>query len=104
MSAFTSMHDMARKILPFFPSSLMLAHHFENEQKLRSIDCPVLIIHGKHDSIIPFAMSAKLQRAAKGPTKLVAVDEADHNDLFEIGGEDMFREVGEFLNAVGQRR
>ena len=42
MSAFTSMHDMARKILPFFPSGLMLKHHFENEQKMREITCPVL--------------------------------------------------------------
>ena len=60
MSAFTSMHDMARKILPFFPSAAMLKHHFQNEQKIREIACPILIIHGKRDSLIPFAMSKKL--------------------------------------------
>jgi pimeloyl-ACP methyl ester carboxylesterase len=98
MSAFTSMHDMARKILPFFPTAAMLKHHFENEQKIREITCPILIIHGKRDSLIPFAMSKRLEAAAKGPVKRIGIDFADHNDLFEIGGEDLFRAVGEFLS------
>jgi fermentation-respiration switch protein FrsA (DUF1100 family) len=99
MSAFTSMKEMARKVLPFFPTELMLKHHFENETKIRSIACPVLIIHGKRDSIIPFSMSKRLESAAKGNVKRVCIDDADHNDLFEIGGEEMFKTVGEFLST-----
>lgn len=100
MSAFTSMKDMARKVLPFFPTEMMLKHHFENETKIRSIACPILIIHGKRDSIIPFSMSKRLESAAKGSVKRVCIDDADHNDLFEIGGEDMFKTVGEFLSKL----
>jgi fermentation-respiration switch protein FrsA (DUF1100 family) len=97
LSAFTSMHDMARRVMPIFPTSILLEHHFRNEEKLRNIACPILIIHGRSDSIIPFAMSKKLEAAAKGPVKRIAIDEADHNDLFEIGGEEMFKAIGEFL-------
>jgi fermentation-respiration switch protein FrsA (DUF1100 family) len=100
MSAFTSMHDMARKILPFFPSGLMLKHHFPNEQKLRDITCPVLIIHGKRDSLIPFAMSKRLEEATSGHSKRIAVDFADHNDLFEVGGEEMFEQIGRFVDLL----
>lgn len=97
MSAFTSMHDMARRTLPIFPSGFMLKHHFRNEEKIRSITCPMLIIHGKRDSIIPFAMSMQLQAAARGQVTRIAIDNADHNDLFEIGGEEMFRAIGDFV-------
>src|SRR5439155_22977344 len=90
MSAFTSMQDMARKVLPFFPTSALLQHHFENERKIREIACPILIIHGRRDSIIPFAMSKRLEAAAKGSVKRIGIEDADHNDLFEIGGEEMF--------------
>jgi fermentation-respiration switch protein FrsA (DUF1100 family) len=99
MSAFTSMKDMARKVLPFFPTEMLLKHHFENETKIRSITCPTLIIHGKRDSIIPFGMSKRLEAAAKGPVKRICIDDADHNDLFEIGGEDMFKTVLEFISG-----
>jgi uncharacterized protein len=100
MSAFTSMHDMARKILPFFPSGFMLKHHFPNEQKLRDITCPVLIIHGKRDSLIPFAMSKRLEEAANGHARRIAVDFADRNDMFEVGGEELFDQVGKFVNSL----
>jgi pimeloyl-ACP methyl ester carboxylesterase len=100
MSAFTSMHDMARRVLPIFPSSLMLKHHFENEQKIRAITCPILILHGKRDSIIPFSMSKRLEQAAGGPVKRICIDDADHNDLFEIGGEEMFNAVKDFVDKL----
>ncbi len=100
LSAFTSMHDMARKILPFFPSGLMLHHHFENEQKIREITCPILMFHGKRDSLIPFAMSKQLESAAEGPVKRIGIDFADHNDVFEVGGEELFRTIGEFVFSL----
>jgi hypothetical protein len=100
MSAFTSMQEMARRVLPIFPTAFMLKHHFQNEQKLRDITCPILIIHGKRDSIIPFAMSKRLEAAARGPVKRMAIDDADHNDLFEIGGEEMFKAVGDFVLSI----
>src|SRR5437667_361235 len=62
-SAFSSMKDMARRVLPFAPTSLMLKHHFENESKIRQIRCPILIVHGTRDSIVPFAMSTRLAAA-----------------------------------------
>jgi hypothetical protein len=103
MSAFTSMTDMARKVLPIFPASLLLKHRFENEAKLREISCPVLIFHGTQDSIIPFAMSQKLEAAAKGKAERIAVQNADHNDLFEVGGEEMFDAIGKFVDDVTRK-
>ena len=59
----------------------------------------VLILHGRHDAIIPFNMSEALEQAAKGPATRVPI-ESDHNDLFEEGGEEMFGRIGDFLNSL----
>ena len=60
----------------------------------------MLIIHGRRDSIIPFSMSEKLEAAAKGRAKRIAIDDADHNDLFEVGGEEMFKAIGDFVSHL----
>ncbi len=96
-SAFTSMVDMARRAYPFIPASLLLSHRFESESKLASITCPILIAHGRRDSIIPFDMSERLAKVAPGPVTFLAVDRADHNDFFVTGGRQVLDAIGEFL-------
>lgn len=100
VSAFTSMADMARGIVPFLPSSLMLRHHFENERKLREIDRPVFLAHGKRDEVVPFEMLDRLARAANGPVSRMTIDGAGHNDVFEIGGEELERAIAEFIERT----
>ena len=98
VSGFTSMADMARRIFPIMPTSLILKHHFENEKKLRTVRQPVFIGHGMHDSIIPFAMSKKLAAAAGGAVTKYDVQDGDHNDVFDVGGTDMLDAITEFIN------
>lgn len=100
ISAFTSMHDMARKLMPFMPTSLMLRHHFENERKLRSIDVPIFIAHGKLDDIIPYEMSDRLAKVAKGPVTRMTIDDAHHNDVFEIGGGQLEHAIANFIERI----
>ncbi|MHC5140151.1 MAG: hypothetical protein ACYSOF_09775, partial [Planctomycetota bacterium] len=48
-SAFTSVHRVAIGMsLPFDP--------YNNLMRIQSIDCPLLIIHGKRDSVIPLLL------------------------------------------------
>jgi pimeloyl-ACP methyl ester carboxylesterase len=104
VSAFTSMHDMAHKLLPFMPTSLMLRHHFENERKLRSLDLPIFIAHGRDDDIIPYEMSDRLANAAKGPVTHMTIEGARHNDVFEIGGEKLERAIADFIERVAPEK
>ena len=96
-SPFTSVADMAKRVMPFFPTSLLLRHRFDNESKLPNVKCPILIMHGTHDGIIPFDMSKRLARVAGDRATFEAVEGADHNDLFDVGGAEMFQTIGAFL-------
>jgi len=103
-SAFTSMGEMARKVLPGFPTSLVLRHKFDNIEKIARVRCPILLAHGRRDSIIPHVMSERLAKVAG--ERLVAhltYDEADHNDFFEVGGVELMDRVGAFLDEVAAR-
>ena len=102
-SAFTSMTDMGRALLPWLPTSLLLRHRFESERKLRDIEIPTLIVHGRRDQIIPFAMSQRLAKAAKGKVTTLWL-ETDHNDLFDLGGDEILPLLARFLDDVPPRR
>lgn len=83
-SAFTSMGDMAQRLYPIFPARLLLRHKFESERKIARVTCPVLLGHGKRDTMIPFSMTERLAKAANGPVTVFFIDEAQHNDFWAV--------------------
>ena len=98
-SAFTSLPDMARALLPWMPASLLLKHRFESERKIKSIDVPTLIVHGRGYNLIPFEMSQRLSKAARGKVTTLWVG-ADHNDLFDLGGDEILDALRTFLSDL----
>ncbi|MEH2365676.1 alpha/beta hydrolase [Nostoc sp.] len=80
------------RILPF--------DKFPNLDKIKKVKCPILVIHGKADNIIPFGHGEKLFKAAISPKLSLWVEEANHNDLFSIAEEKYHRTLQEFTNLV----
>lgn len=74
-STFVSVSEMSRR---YYVPSFLVRDPFDNESALRALKCPVLIVHGKRDSLIPFEHAQRLHAAAAG-SKLIAYD-CDHND------------------------
>jgi fermentation-respiration switch protein FrsA (DUF1100 family) len=97
-SSFTSGVDMGRRVLPLVPVSILLRHRFDNVGKIAKITCPILIGHGRLDSIIPFAMGQELAARAKGPVTTLWLNDADHNDFFEVGGERIDEAITTFVD------
>jgi fermentation-respiration switch protein FrsA (DUF1100 family) len=99
ISAFTSMADMAHANFPYIPAKLFLQHHFENEQKIRTVHVPYFNAHGTHDRIIPWRMSQALIESAGGKTTKYDVVDGDHNDVFDVGGTPLMDAITSFLEA-----
>ena len=100
VSAFTSMPDMGRRYLPFVPTSLLLHYRFNNLQKIAGLRCPMLIMHGTDDHLVPAAMSRRLAGAAGGPVTRLELPGAGHNDVFESGGEKLWAAVKTFVSGL----
>ena len=77
-SPFTSMVNMGKKHYPFFPVRFLLKDKFENYKKITNISVPVLIIHGKIDKIVPFAMGKKMYQLANEPKFFYSQEYGDH--------------------------
>ncbi|MDW8260961.1 MAG: alpha/beta hydrolase [Phycisphaerales bacterium] len=98
-SPFTSLPAMGRYVMPWLPTSLILRYKFDNLTKIRSIRVPILIVHGRQDRTVPFFMSEQLAAAAGGKVTLLAYDQGDHNDIFEVGGKELEAQIAGFLQT-----
>lgn len=96
-SAYTSMGDMARELYPFVPASLLLKHRFESKSKIAEVSCPILIAHGRRDTIISPTMSMSLAKLAKSPVTEFYPENYGHNDFW---GTDLLKSLGDFLGRL----
>jgi fermentation-respiration switch protein FrsA (DUF1100 family) len=99
-STFTSGVAMGRRVLPFLPVSMLLRHRFESLPKIAKVRCPILIGHGRLDSIVPFWMGEKLAAAAGGPVATLWLDHAEHNDFFAAGAGEIDAAITAFVATI----
>ncbi len=79
MAPFTSTGDAAEHHF-FAAARWLIVDHFDNKSKAPGISYPTLIVHGERDRVLPFKMGQELASLfPKGA--LIAVADADHNDL-----------------------
>jgi fermentation-respiration switch protein FrsA (DUF1100 family) len=79
-SAFTSAFRVLTRValLPF--------DRYPNLRHLRRVRCPVLVIHGTEDEVVPISHGRRLYEAARGPKQALWIEGAHHNDISLVGG------------------
>jgi fermentation-respiration switch protein FrsA (DUF1100 family) len=95
-STFTSLADMADRVLPVL-GRWLISQRFESARKLPSIRAPLLIIHGSADDLVPQAMGARLYQLAQGQREFLVVPQAGHNDLAAHAAPEIARRVASLL-------
>ena len=76
------------KVLPF--------DKFQSINKIKNIECPVLVIHGKKDELIPFWHGEALFKKANEPKASFWIEEANHNDVFLTSGDSYLETIKGF--------
>ncbi len=94
LSTFTSLRPFARRYLA---PSFLLRDPFDNLAVVSSYRGPVLIVHGKHDTVVPYSHGKALAEAARSGW-LITYD-ADHNDC-PPDWEVFFDALTDFLKGV----
>jgi len=59
---------------------------YHNLGKIADVDCPVFIVHGDRDQVIPFEHSVKLHARAREPKTFLRVPGGPHDLRFEDAG------------------
>lgn len=97
-SGFTSAFRVMTRVrlLPF--------DRFDNLKALQRVSCPLLVIHGTRDEIIPFRHGASLYRSAAGSKMAYWVDGAGHNDLVQVAGNRYWETARRFARTLDTAR
>lgn len=81
-SPYYSMTKMAKRYLPIMTASLILKYPLRTYKWIQYIKCPIKIIHGTNDTLIPFKYGMALSKINPKITRLYPVIGGGHNDLF----------------------
>ena len=82
-SPFTSMTNAAKNIYPWLPVKYLLKDKYDSEKKIKNLQIPILIMHGKKDNIVPFKMGKKLYDLANNPKFFYFTENDDHMMTFD---------------------
>ncbi len=74
-----------------------------NLQKIRTLDMPLLVIHGELDSLIPVTNGQALYDASPARLKrIVRIEGAGHNDLLMYGLGQYFDAIAQFMASIAR--
>jgi len=94
-SPFTSMAELAQKYYPVLPVKYLLKDKYETIKKLPNIISPLLVLHGRLDTIVPFAMGQKLFEQANEPKFKYFIDNDDHMMRYD---QNLLDEIKKFIS------
>jgi fermentation-respiration switch protein FrsA (DUF1100 family) len=82
VSPYTSLVDMGRSLVgPLAP--VLVPDRFDNLSKIAALKCPVVVVHGTRDEVVPFEMGRRLAAAGRN-VRFVPLEGRTHNDLPEL--------------------
>ena len=84
-SAFTSIVDMGKTVLPLLPLQWFVTYRYDNLAKLPKVGRPVLVMHSREDEVIPFEMGRTLFQAAAEPKRFLEL-KGTHDEGFSDSG------------------
>jgi alpha-beta hydrolase superfamily lysophospholipase len=76
-----SLTKVTARYAPFMPLSLLIKYPLPTYKWLKYVQCPIHIIHGTDDKLIPYKTSVKLSQVNPSLTKLHTVIGGGHKDL-----------------------
>ncbi|MFD1615016.1 alpha/beta hydrolase [Gelatiniphilus marinus] len=76
-----SLTKVTARYAPFMPLSILIKYPLPTYKWLKYVQCPIHIIHGTNDTLIPYKTSVKLSQVKPKLTKLHTVIGGGHKNL-----------------------
>lgn len=84
--------------------SLFSKYRLETISNLTGRTCPVLVIHGDADEVVPFEVGRELYERLPGEKYFFEVPGASHVNQYEVGGQAYWMRIETFINQIGVSR
>jgi pimeloyl-ACP methyl ester carboxylesterase len=76
-----SFKKVVQRFLPMLPVRLVLRFHLRTDLWIQDVKCPIYILHGTKDWLIPITHSKKLVQLNPEKTTLIEIEGGGHNNL-----------------------
>lgn len=107
ISPFTSTMEMSRLVVGV-PLGFLVTHRFDNAARLDEIlargQANISILHGTHDSVIPFEMGRILAEGRGENVRFIPIEGAGHNDISINHSESLARALADSGKVESARR
>jgi uncharacterized protein len=103
-SPFVDLASVGRVHYPFLPVRTLLKDRFPLARQLARVTVPTTVVYGSDDRIVPPDQSRAVAAAAGGPTRLVEIEDADHNDRALLDGAALVAAVVELADRCAPVR
>jgi len=101
-STFTSLPDIAAELTwSWLPTRLLMAQRYDSIDKIRTVDAPVLFVHGTGDHYVPPKFAQALYDAAPPPKRLLLIENGSHNNSMWTGVQEYRAAVADFFALAG---
>lgn len=103
-SSFTSMAATVKQMdwLWLFPIDWLLTQDFNSLSKVKSLQVPVLFIHGTGDTVVPAYMSQQLYKAAPQPKQILLVPKAGHYKIYQAGKSSYLKKIAAWQDEISK--
>lgn len=88
---YTALLDIASDGYPWLPVAALMKDPMLTRERIKSVQSPVLILHGTADQVIPVDHGNRLYELAPEPKELKLYDDVRHSDLWKNGLWDVVR-------------
>ncbi|HLU50601.1 MAG TPA: alpha/beta fold hydrolase [Flavobacteriaceae bacterium] len=100
-SPYYSLTKVASRYIPFMPLSLLIKFPLPTYKWIKYVKCPIHIIHGSKDRLIPFKSSLKLSQLNPKNTTIYTVIGGGHKNLNNF--ESYHKMLGEIVHSVKEK-
>jgi hypothetical protein len=80
VSPYTSLAAIGKREYPLVPERLN-RYPLRTDAVIGDIRCPILLVHGTADTLIPFSESERLKTLARAPVELLPIPGVGHHDV-----------------------
>jgi pimeloyl-ACP methyl ester carboxylesterase len=103
-SPFIDLASVGRVHYPFLPVRTLLRDRYPLAEQLARVRVPTTVVYGSEDRIVPPEQSRAVAAAAPGPTRLVEIEGADHNDPALLDGAPLIAAVIDLADRCAPAR
>jgi len=101
-SSFTSLPDIAAELSwSWLPTRLIMSQRYDSIEKVRTVNVPVLFVHGTGDRFVPARFSQALFEAAPSPKRLLLIENGGHNNAMWMGDSEYRGAFADFFALTG---